>query len=350
MKNSPLQNSEICCLAISLTSFRIFTSLPVVFSRTSGTGAPLSTLLSGILVIAAVFFLSARLKGNSIISFTKTAFAKYTISVLALIYLCISALFTLTEFSQFAKATSFPATPVWFISLFFIIASGIAALKGISPLLRICRYFIPIFVAVVSFLILSVLWKCNPTNLFPLLGNGLNDTLGKGLGGILLYSDISLIFLIDQSQGIRNKSHLPTLCGCVIGVLLCFCVVFAFTAKIPYPLSKDEQLPLYLLMKEVYYGRFFQRIDAVVLLVSALWGMLSLCLNLCLITKILEDTFAVTSKPAAIFPLGAALFFLSIKGMDNIFSILLYSAAALVIVLIFPALLKTTKEAVKYEK
>ena len=348
MKKTALHGGEICCLAASLTVFRIFTNLPLVFTRISGTGAPLSALLSGLIVLVLLFFVLTRCKGQSIISSTKNTFAGYTVSVLALIYLASSALYTLTEFSQFAKATAFPTTPLWFVLLFFVVAAGVGAIKGIAPLLRLCRYFIPVFAAVVFLIILSVLWKCNPSNLFPLLGNGAVDTLGKGLSGILLYSDLFLLFLIDQPSANKNKVRRHALWGCFLGILVCFFTVLALTAKVPYPLSKDQQFPFYLLMKEVYYGRFLQRVDAVVLLISVLWGMLSLCLNLCLITKILEDTFEITSKSAVIFPLCALLFFLSIRGSIGIFPILVLSAAAFCALLIFLALFK--KEARTDEK
>ncbi len=344
MKKSAINGGELSSLCTSLAAFRIFTTLPLIFTWTSGTGAPLSALLSGILAIAFILF---RYKGESIFSRTKSSFVKYVISISALVYLSASALFTLTEFSYFAKLTAFPTTPLWFISLFFITAAGLGALGGISALQRSCRYMIPVFAAVVCLVILSVLWKADLTNLFPILGNGTTHTLSRGLSGILLYSDISLIFLIDQPPGCQSKAKRSAMWGTVFGVLLCFFTVVAYTAKIPYPISKDEQFPFYLLMKEVYYGRFFQRIDAVIQFISALWGMLSLCLNLCLITKILENTFEVTSKPAVIFPLSAALFFLSTSGADNHFTILLYTAAVFAAVVIVASLFK--KEAVQNE-
>jgi len=324
MKKTAQSGGEICCLGISLTAFRIFTSLPLISTYVSGTGAPLSALLSGILAIAFVWLFY---KGYNIIGCTKSSFVKYTVSIVALIYLAASAFFTLTEFSRFAKTTAFPTTPLWFISLFFVIAAGVGATKGTLPLLRLCRYFIPVFVGIVFLIILSVLWNSDPTNLHPLLGNGAYNTFGKGLSGILLYSDLPLIFLIDQSADNKDKFRRFALWGAVLGVLVCFFTILAFTAKIPYPLSKDGQFPFYLLIKEVSFGRFFQRIDAIVLFISALWGMISLCLNLCLITKIFEGTFETTSKPAVILPLCATLFFLSINNQFNILPILVYSAA-----------------------
>ncbi len=331
MKKTASLSGEICCLCISLTAFRIFTSLPLSFTQISGTGAPLSALVSGVLTIVYVLLFYKR---QNILSLTKNPFVKYTVSVSALIYLFVSALFTLAEFSRFAKIISFPTTPLWFISLFFIVAATIGAYKGTSPLLRICRYFIPVFLAVIFLIILSVLWKADPANLFPLLGNGATYTLGKGLGGILLYSDIPLIFLIDRPKEYKNNFFRSALLGCIIGVLVCFFTVLAYTAKIPYPLSKNGQFPIYLLIKEVYYGRFFQRVDAIVQIVSALWGMFSLCLHLSLITKILDETFKVSSKPVVLLPISVVLFFLSIKGAVNILLMLLFSAVAFAAVLL----------------
>ncbi len=332
MKKTTNLSSEICCLCISLTAFRIFTSLPLIFTQISGTGAPLSALVSGVL---AIVFVLLCYKGQSLLSLTKNSFIKCTVSISALIYLFVSAFFTLSEFSRFTKIISFPTTPLWFISLFFIVAATLGAFKGTSPLLRICRYFIPVFLAVVFLIILSVLWKADPANLFPLLGNGATDTFGKGLSGILLYSDIPLIFLIDRPKEYKNNFRRSALLGCIIGVLVCFFTVLAYTVKIPYPLSKNGQFPFYLLMKEVYYGRFFQRVDAIAQLISALWGMFSLCLHLTLITKIFNETFKVSSKPVVLFPTGAVLFFLSIRGTINILPILVFSAAIFAAVILF---------------
>ncbi len=345
MKNTATQNAEIFCLCLSLTAFRIFTSLPLIFSFTSGTGAPLSALLSG---IGAIVLILLCYQGRSIMDSIKSPFAKYSLSVLALIYLAASACFTLTEFSQFAKATAFPATPLWFVSLFFVTAAGIGALKGTSPCLKLCRFFIPVFVAVIFILVLSVLWKSDLTNLFPLLGNQITDTLGKGLCGILFYSDLPLILLIDQPSNAPKKMRRFALWGTIFGVLVCTFTVIAHTAKIPYPLSKDGQFPFYLLMKEVSFGRFFQRVDSIVLFISVLWGMFSLCLNLSLMAKILCETFEITSKPAIIFPLSAVLFFLSVGGTESIFPILLFSAAAFAAAIIIVSLFK--KEALQNEK
>ena len=62
MKKSAVTGGEICCLCISLAAFRTFTTLPLIFTRISGTGAPFSALLAGILAIA---FIRLRYKGKS---------------------------------------------------------------------------------------------------------------------------------------------------------------------------------------------------------------------------------------------------------------------------------------------
>jgi len=109
--------------------------------------------------------------------------------------------------------------------------------------------------------------------------------------------------------------------------------VLSYTAKIPYPLSKEESFPLYLLVKEVYYGRFFQRIDAAVLLIAALWGMSALSFNLYLILKIMKESFGVGSFKVSAFPVTVTVFlaalFLSSKFSQISTRLLQLSAAAL---------------------
>ncbi len=331
MKKTTATCSEMFCLCLSLAAFRIFTTLPLIFTRISGTGAPLSALLSGILAIA---FILLRYKGHGILSQSKIPLVRYAVSVSALAHIAASAFFTLTQFSYFARITAFPTTPLWFISLFFVIAAGFGAIMGLPALLRVCRYTVPVFAGVIFIIILSVLWNSNPANLFPVMGNGAFNTLGKGLGGTLLFSDLSLLLLIEQPSDSNVQFRHSALWGAGLGALVCFLTVVAYTAKIPYPISKAGEFPFYLLMKEVSYGRFFQRVDAIVLLVSSLWGMLSLSLQLCLATKIFSDTFGATSKSAVIFPACLALFFFSLKGADNMYPFLVYSAIVFVLILI----------------
>lgn len=342
MPSSSFSRNEIFFLAVSLTSYRIFTNLPLLFTLISGTGAPLSALLSGLLALLLIYLFSKLHKKSS--PFRQNSFGQYPLSVILLGYLILSSIHTLSEFSKFAGAVAFPTAPQWFVALFFITAAGLGALGGIKGLLRIGRHFVPFFVVVILLLLGSVLVQCDFENLFPLLGTSAENTLGKGLSGIFLYSDILLLFFISPAEESSSASRPAFLLGSLLGILICFATVLTYTAKIPYPLSREEQLPIYLLMKEVYYGRFFQRVDAVVLLVSALWGMFVLSFNLCLMSKILSEVFGITPLKVVLFPLSALIFFSCTLSSGIIARFLPVAAATLTAVAAIFFITKSKKE------
>ncbi len=353
-KNSQLfSTSRIFLISAFLFSGRIFTNLPLVFVYSSGTGAPLSSLITGIVALLLVALFLPRLCACPLTEYSNSpldSFGKHLSSVVLFVYLFISSLYTLTQFSQLAKAVAFPTAPLWFLSLFFIIAAFLGALGGIRGVIQICGYIIPRALVVVFFILISVLLQSDTKNLLPILGNNVFDTLFRSASGIFLYSDILVLSLIQPDSQNPRATAKAIVGGCALGLFVVVAVVTVYTATIPYPLSKDEQLPLYLLMKEVYYGRFFQRSDAVFLLVSSLWGMLSLSLSLCLMAKILKNVFGVASSVIILFPLSSTIFFTHSALSSLLPRILPVASAVLLGAILLPIFLHPRKEVASGEK
>lgn len=312
--NSGFTFRETFSLTFLLLTAKIFTNLPLLFTVISGTGAPSSALISGALFCIAILLFSQKFyahQSDNIITCTQRVFGtpgKYLISLIFLLHLALSSLYTLHELSGFSKLLSFPTAPPWFVAFFFILSAISGALGGIKGLFRISRIIAPIFVAVLLLLLLSVLFGCDYTSLFPLCGNGIDNVLTGGIRGLVMFSDIFLIFLINPSTDSSKTTRRAILSASLTAALAVFLLILTFTAKMPYPLSAEAEFPLYQLMKEVYFGRFFQRIDAIILFVSALCGMLSLAVNICLIVTILKDTFDVKCNTGVVFSTGIIFF------------------------------------------
>ncbi len=313
------KSNEAFFLAVLMLTTRLCTNIPLIFTQFSGTGAPLSAVLSGLVVLILICFIIRKFYattcGNIIQKTQKLLGApgKYLISLVLLAYLFISSAYLLEQFSYFAKNLAFPTAPLWFVAIFFVFGAICGALCGLKRLLRITRIAVPLFVAVFVLLIVSVLWGCDFSNIFPISGNGVVPALRGGLWGTSIYSDALLIFLINPFSNSPKTTGRALRWGCAVAVLINILLVLTFTSKIPYPLSLQEQFPLYILSKEVYFGRFFQRIDALLLLFSALCNMLTLAFNLGLIAKIMEQTFDVSSHRITIIS-SALTIFLFVSG------------------------------------
>ncbi len=322
MMRTPFLNcrtSEIYSLVFILLITKLFTNQSLLFAGISGTGAPLSAICSGLVALLIIYISTRRFYlnpdgGNIIIRVEKRfgIIGKYLISLILIGYLALSSAYVLNEFSHLAKLVAFPTAPLWFVAVFFGVAAFAGAFSKENGILPISKFIAPFLLTTILVLLFSVLCQSDFLNLFPILGTGPANTIGKGLSGITFYSDIVLVFLINPFSTSPKTTKNAVLAASTIAILINILAILTFTAKIPYPLSQEGDFPMYLLLKEVYYGRFFQRIDAIFLLASSFCGMFSLSVNLCLIAKVLSQSFDIVHRQASLFPIAATIFLLGL--------------------------------------
>lgn len=321
--------------AVILATNKLITNAPLLYTANAGTGAPISALVSGLLILGIIWFFSYRLisdNNKNIFTFTETSnkpatFSTLIFGIFLVSYLFLDSVYILTETVGLLKAISFPESPLWFVAVFLVLGAICGAFGGYFNLLRISGFIAVFFLTVLTFLFFSVLIQSEATYLFPILGEGIQGITSGGTSGITLYSDILLLFLLKPENTSKKQMRNTVIIATAVGVLFTLLLTITYTAKIPYPISTQENFPIYLLLKEVYFGRFFQRIDAIFLLSSTLCQTLSLGLNLYLIFKTFKHVFNITSARTIIFP-TAILLFSSIAGVisvsTNIISISAY--------------------------
>ena len=313
---------ETFFIVLILTTNKIITNSPLLLVRNSGTGAPLSALLSGLLAIALIYFLTARFhrkRNRNILCTAETLWGKAVnclISLILVAYLFASSLYLLTEVTNFSKLIAFPTTPFWFVAVFFVVAAAAGAANGGKGLCRTAVFIAGFFLASLLVVCLSPLFQSDFTNLAPVLGTSAENTLFKGLGGISQYRDIVLLLLLEPDFSSQKSARRTVTAAASVGALFNFLLIFAYTAKVPYPISAEEQFPAYLLLKEVSFGRFFQRLDAIFLLASALCGMFSLALNIKLISAIFRRTFGIKPTGIALSATAITLFSSAIMSLS----------------------------------
>ncbi len=317
MSKLSFKSFDCSCIIINLLTYRLFTRIPTLFPKTAGTAAALSAAFS-----AALFFGLAAIIISAFLHLPKInildaaesvlgVFGRRVVALIILLYLFVSAIVALGEFSELTKLISFPTAPTAFCSLFFIIAAIVGAFGGFSAISRLHRIFVPITIFVFFVIIISTLWNGDFSNLFPVLGRGAESVFGKGISGIIMYTDLCLLFLISPTDKLPERPKKTTLSSVLFGIFTVSLVIFAFTVRIPFPVSAEGQFPIYLLLKEIHYGRFFQRIDAILLMVATLSGMLYLSFNLFFFTSTLKTDFALSDAKPCILPVALTLFFSS---------------------------------------
>ena len=308
------KNRDITFVIINLSIYRIFSRFMLLYPKNSGSGAALSAVFSGLwafLIISIIIFLFSKFKKGNILDAAELSFGNFGKTIVAsiiLFYTALSALVALGEFSHLAKLIAFPTAPLFYILIFFTVAGVFGALGHLYSLLKLHSSFMPLILFALILLTLSTIVRGDFSNLLPVLGKGSVSVFGKGLGGMIMYSDILLILLISPSDLDNIKTIKSFLKSTVIGIIFVCLFVFALNVSIPYTISSESSSPLYLLLKQVYYGRFFQRIDAIILFASAISGMLYLSFNAFIFSGVLANTFNIKSPRRLTFLYFSFLF------------------------------------------
>ncbi len=358
-KKTFLADTELCFLAINLMIYRIFTNIPKNFEEKSAMAAPIAAIISAILAfltikIILVFF--KRSEDGSLLDVAKTSFGnlgKYIFSIILVVYIFLASIYTLNEFSSLIKLMAYPTTPLWFIKLFFIIAAVLGSVCGLSAVVRVHAIFVPILMTLTLIVSFSAMKYGNILNLTPVLGKGDEQIISSGLSGLFLYSDVFLLLLVKQfyDKKMSLDSILPkaTIFASIINII----VIFAYVFVVPHPMLDEVQFPIYTLLKEVWYGRFFQRVDAVYMLFLAISGMLYLTVSVSLITYILRQCFSVMAKKVMIIPVALIIFlFATNLSLMEYFNenVLYFVTCAMATIAIFAILISGGKKRFAKEK
>ncbi len=309
---------ETGCVITNLLIYKIFTRIPLTFTRHAGPSAFFSAVVSGVAGIALIWLLLNIIKkniGKSLIDISAEAlgkFGRYILTAIISVYIIVSAVYALQEFSELIKLMGFPTSPLWFVKLFLIIAGIFGAFYGVKTIFRVHAIFVPVLVGLTLLIVFSAMEYGNLSNLFPLFGRGTEEVLRGGLSGVFIYSDIILILLFNPFGEDFKKMKRTTLTAAIVSFFINTTVVFALAFTIPYPSSAQAHFPIYSLLKEVWYGRFFQRIDAIYMFFISVCAMLYLSFLLGVLSKTIKDATKTQSRRAYIVPLSLAVLLFSL--------------------------------------
>ncbi len=324
-------------LVISLLTLRIFTQMPMNFIKAAQFAAPLATLLGGAIMVFVIFLIARCIsgyKGGNILDMAQSVFGtagKIIVASLLALYLVLSAIFTLSDFSKLISLIAFPTSPMWYVSGFIILGGILGAMSNPPAVVRLYGFFAPVILIVFLLLLIFTILPVGNTDNSLNAPQNLSPTTSSLLSQFSLYGDIILLFLIAPSKESQQNMEKAIGYSALTALFLNTLFILAFTLEIPSSIAQNGQFPVYLLMKEVYFGRFFQRLDAVILLTSALSAMLYLSLNLNLLGEVLYQGFGLTQNRIVTAIMSILIFCLalnewifpdgSLTGLVHIFSL-----------------------------
>lgn len=296
---------------------QIFLNLPRLASETSGTAGWLMLLYSGTIAFALFALISAlyrKYDGMNLFDIINNFSGRPLLILIGLIYaayLIFAGMITLREFSENLKTISLADSPLSFVSLFFLASIVLGSYSGINTLGKISAIAVPAIIAAVIFIGISASQFSDVSRIMPILGLGPKSIFLHGVPRVSVFSGISVLFLLADK--LKTSKTFSFVGFWSLGVSIVFIVfsTFIYLTVFSYPTSNEYFLPSYMLARIINYGRFFQRIESLFLLIWVFGAFLYMSIAFYFAAFSIQKSFGMESHRPLIPSLALIVYSLS---------------------------------------
>lgn len=211
-------------------------------------------------------------------------FLKFIVGLAFLLYFTFTASIVLCKAVNCLQIVYYPMTHPNYTVLLFVITACIACNLKNNGFLRATFIIVPIVIVAIIFIFVGNLKNFNYENIFPIMGNGWNTTLIEGSTNLFTFGGIAYIFFLPQNLKRPDKfmsiSLISTLISSVLLTFITATIILMFNKNV----TSGQLFPLYIAVRYIEFGTFFQRLDSAFLLIMniAICSFLGIYANLCI--------------------------------------------------------------------
>jgi len=308
---------EAVTVLINVICTKVFLNFPRKVAEDAGTAGWLMTIYVSILAFSAFFIISrlyARFEGKDLIDLGEHiggSIGRILVGSIVISFLIYMASMYLREFGENMKVISLTASPLSFVIMFFAVGMVIAAYVGLEAIVRFQAIAVPIIATGFLIIIIAVLPIADFKNVTPILGTGAYDIFVSGFFRISIFSELLILFLLIPF--LRTHDNFIKTGYTALGISSFFLITSAVVvlAVIDYPVTIESFLPIHRIATLINYGRFFQRIESVFVLIWVGAGLLYLSTAFFFIVYTFKKTFKLEYYKPLILPFAVLVYNLS---------------------------------------
>lgn len=351
---------EAIALIVMITINQIFLNLSNTIIVNVGSSAWINVIVISMVAILFCLLISKLFKpfpAQDIVDVSEYLGNKILKTIIGLLYILFFVFISgviLRYLTNSLKLIYFEKSPLVFLLLLFLIPVVFAVRLGIKPISRVNLMLTPIVLFSMLIILFSTASDFVPQRIFPILGFGANETFLIGLNNIFTFSSFAyLYFLIPLLKNPEDFKKVA-LSSTVVSAIYLFLSVICLIMMFPFIAFTDEMLSIYLLTRLIEFGKFFQRIDAIFVLIWILSAFSFLAITIEFINRILKKLVKLKTHKEMAYSISAIIFSLALsfqniatmKYMQNVvlryFVIILVFIISLIILIL--ANLKLKKE------
>jgi len=302
---------------------RIFLPYPRLLVDIGGPAVWMMPLGGLAAALTGIYLMSLVLKkspGSTIIEITEQAFGPFigmavNILVTFQILVVIGAVF-IREFSEAMLTITLRYAPISLIDAAFLAMGLLGAYLGVEALARTARLTYLYVLGGLSILIFSLIPFWNFHNMLPFFGNGPKEVFLMGTYSTAGIAEIIIAGVIVQAMGGAKIFAGIGYRAMLLGFGILFLSLTTLVLTYSWPVSEEFTLPFLRLARTIYLGRFFQRPEAIFILVWGIVGAIKIALLLYTAAVSLARSLKLPEYRPLIWPLGLAMFILSLLPLD----------------------------------
>lgn len=273
MTNAKITSKEAIMMVLTVFVAHTIVSLPQNLIQNTKSATILNLIFVGILAILLAYIIYRLLKNFAsldIIDISKYLGGKMfqiIVGSLFIAYFMISSASLLREFCEGLRIAFFPMTSIIFIIFPFILGMFINNNLSFGSNAKTISIIFPIVLFSILFLFFANYKHFSFERMFPILGKGFVNTFITGIGNITAFGGISCLYFIPPYLKDPKKMKKICLTSVIVGLIyFIFCVsiiLFMFS----FFIDADKVLPLYSAARYIEFGTFFQRLEAIFMLI-----------------------------------------------------------------------------------
>ncbi|MDD4238374.1 MAG: endospore germination permease [Desulfotomaculaceae bacterium] len=288
-----------------------------------GASAAWMTPLGGLVVALAGFYVMYLvLRKNpeqTVVEITEQAFGPVLGTLLNLFtvgfFLAVGAIFA-REFAEAIIIAALPRLPISIISLAYLGLGVLGAYLGIEALARTARLAYPYIFGGILLLLLALIPQWGTGDLFPVFGKGPLSVFGLGTFSTAGVTEIIFAAVIIQSMGGIDSFRLVGYRSMLLAFSSLIAVLLVINLAFNWSTMAENTLPFYRMARNIYLGRFLQRVEAVFVIIWSIVAFIKIAVTLYGAAVALTRTLKLPDYRPLLWPLIVIMFMLSLLPPD----------------------------------
>lgn len=316
--NFKLQRYQAISLVIIIMINKLILNVPYYIVNLVGNGAIANIIyisiidFIGLLIIIKLFEKFDNQDILDISEFLGKKPLKIIVAILSIILLFMVTFITILDFSNVLHTIYFSNFPIIYILMFFIVGILIANLINFKSISNIICFIVPFAVISILITFFARAQDFNITNLTPILGKNYYTTFV--LGATNSFAMYFIVYIYFFKPLLKNQGDFKKICivSYIISTILLLLTVIPILTIFNTTNGNEPINSLFLLARQIEFGNFVQRVDALFILLWILSIYAYLSFVIFLINRIIKKVTNASDEKMLSFSTCSILFGLSL--------------------------------------